>query len=150
MTLAILAFCLRLVDVYLQPGWGELPYIGRYHLPVLWPPFYANKITPNDPFFTTVHTQWLFFSKLQGKISNFCQFSAEKGNFSLKFDNIYTKWPPMLESLHKKVNFFRIPYPMTPFFIMFMKFYTECPFFCSPVETYPSLSCSSAPRDYNI
>ena len=63
---------------------GALRYVGRYHLPVSWPPLFAN-LTPNDPVFTTIHTQWpqstpnypFLFSKFQRKISNFVTFIFE-------------------------------------------------------------------------
>ena len=64
---------------------------------------------------------------------NFVIFLLKKGNFSLKFDKIYTEWPPTLESLHqKRPNFYLNPTPNDHFFST--KSHTKCP--PSPPDTY--------------
>ena len=75
---------------------GAIPYIGQYHLPVnsIRSLFLTQILHPMTPFFTTVHIQRLFFSKLECKAHTskiFVNFSAKKGKFSLEFDQIYTE-----------------------------------------------------------
>ena len=118
-------------------GGGALPYVGRYHLPSLWPHFFRKILHPLTLFFITVHTQCRplpLFSIFWRKISNFsrasrafqkfCQFLVEKGEFSLKFDKIYTEWRHFLGSSHQeRPNFFG-SYTNDPDFST--KPYTDC------------------------
>ena len=116
-------------------------------------PFIKQILHPMTPFFTTVHTQWPLFLNLNVKfqmapashaIQKCSQFSAEKGEFSLKLDKIYTEWPPILGSLHqKRPNLFLKTHTQWPLFPT--KSYTEWPWFRSAVGTYPSFASAPGP-----
>ena len=136
-------------------GWGTLPYVDRYHLPVLWPPLFPKSYTQGPRSFPTVHTSWsLFFSKFQLKasgfsrtsraFSKFCQFSAEKGDFFAQIWQNVHQMTPYLGSLHQKGPFFRSHTQWPPFFYEILHRIHPC--FHSPVSTYPSFSYSYATR----
>ena len=75
---------------------------------------------------------------------NFCQFLAEKGEFSPKIDKILHQMTSFCWNFApKKAQVFWIPHPMTPFFLQNPT--PDAPYFHSPVGTYPSLSYSSTP-----
>ena len=94
---------------------------GRYHLPVLWPPFFAN-LTPNDPIFNySPHSMTFFLQnfnvKVFRRILKILSIFSRKGEFLLKFDKLYTEWPPVLRSLHqKRPNFLNLT-PNDPLFL---------------------------------
>ena len=84
-----------------QPG-GDTPICRPISsVGIMTPLFLLEILHPMNLFFNIVHTQ---FSKFQHKISKFslalrefskdCQFSAEIGELSLKYDKIYTVYPP--------------------------------------------------------
>ena len=94
-------------------------------------PPYTN-LTPNDPVFhCSPHTMIHFFFQnfdVKFQISKFCQFSAEKGKFSLKFDQIYTEWPPILTFSNQKRLTFLDSTPNDPLVskkILHLKSYTR-------------------------
>ena len=99
--------------------------------------------TPNDHVFhCSPHPMTHFFKQFQCKISKFSQLSAKTGNFSPKFDQIYTKFPHLFGNFTpKRTQFFWIPHPMTPFLLWNPTPNTPS---CSLVGTYPALSYSSA------
>ena len=138
------------------PG-GALPYVGGYQVPVNRPPFFTPILHPMTPFFYSVHIQWppffQFCIKFYIKSANFCALCThfEKSNdfVAILTENLqilpwncilHAEWPPFLWVHTKKGAHTKWP----PFFLT--KFYTECPYFRSPVGTCMSLSYSSAPQ----
>ena len=122
------------------------------------PLFWCKSYTQWHCFYHSLHPLTPFFSKFQLKISNFlhapcafgifCQFLAKSGKFSLKFDQIYTKWPIFFKVHTKKGPVVGDPTFNDPHFSV--KSYTECPYFCSLVGTYPSLSSGGTSGLYLI
>ena len=140
----------EIATVTCSQGGGGHCHMSTDIICLQYDPFFSQILHPMTPFSTTVHTQWphfplhslndLFFSKFQRKISffspalrafqNFCQFSAEKGEFLLKFDKIYPEWPPILRSLRlgrpnffefhtkRSLFFYEILHRMTPVFVL--------------------------------
>ena len=111
-----------------SPGEGALPYVGRYHLLVLWPPFLqishqltpfsttvrtqrphiSLQSTPNDPFFQNFN----FFCALSAHFNFSSDFQLKKANFHSNL----TEFIPndSLGGLHLKRFFFLNPTPNDP------------------------------------
>ena len=131
-------------------GRRELPYVGRYHLSVNRPPL-SRKSCTQWPRFSLQSTST--FSKCWSKIQNFSRalhafwkllsISTTNSKFSLKFNKIYTEWPPILGSSHQKGPFFFLdPTPNDPLFSMIS--YTEWPlfsFYCRHIPVTFKLEC---------
>ena len=66
-------------------GGGALPYVGRYQLPVIRPPFFHANPTPNNPLFPfSPHPMTLFFQfckEFYIEISKFCTLHAHLNKF---------------------------------------------------------------------
>ena len=120
--------------------------------------FYAN-LTPNDPLFSSVHTQCdpLFSTfvsmfactnyKLSSRISEIYQillyYNIHFANFGLKL-HICTLNDPHFGGPHqKRSHFLGSPYRMTPFFQRNLT--PNAPYFLSPVGTCTPLSYSGVP-----
>ena len=139
-----------LFHFWLGGGSRHLPYVGPYHLPVfcIMTPSLTQILHPMTSFSTTVHTL-LFFSKIQGKISNFSHtiflliISWERQIFAHIWPNLHQMTPYFGKFTQKKAQFLKIPHPITPF--LCKKSYTDCPVF---ILQYPSLSYSSAPMGH--
>ena len=94
------------------------------------PLFYAN-LTPNDHVFHySPHRMTPLFQNFNVKLQKFFTRFSGISNF--------WKFTPK-----KAIFFFWIPHPMTPFLLRNPT--PNAPCFRSPVGTYMSLSCSSAP-----
>ena len=84
------------------PRGGGYSHMSTDIICLNYDPFFTLILHQMTPFFTTVNTQWpLFFQnfsvkfQFSGAFQKFCQYSAEKDEFSLKFDKFYTKWHPI-------------------------------------------------------
>ena len=130
---------------------GALPYVGQYHLPVLWPPFFYANLTPNDSIFHySSHLMTLFSKFLNVKFQifrvifmhfqTFCQFQLKKANFH---SNLHGITPYFGKFTPEKAEFFGIPHPMSQWPPFFYKIVHRMPPFF--VGTYLSLSYLSAP-----
>ena len=119
-------------------GGGTPIYVGRYHLPVLRPLFYAN-LTPNDPvfhysphpmtfffFFHNFNVKFQIFRALRPHFKIFANFQLEKVNFHSNLTKITPNDPLLWEVHTKKGPLFGISHPMTPFYYQILH---ECPLF---------------------
>ena len=95
---------------------------GRYHLPVLWPPFFAN-LTPNDPIFLySPHPMTPFFQNFNVKFQIFRSFSKLSiSSWKRPMTPYFGKFTPK-----KRPNYLD-PTPNDPLFAT--KSYTKCPLF---------------------
>ena len=110
------------------PGEGALPYVGRYHLLVLWPPFFRKSYTqwprfplqstPNDSLFQNFNIKFQIFARL-ARIAfqkKFSIFSWRKRIFAQIWPNLH-QMTPFLGSFHQiRPNFWN-PTPNDPFFL---------------------------------
>ena len=107
------------------------------------------------PFFTVVHTQWAFFKNFNIKFelfhslrahfeSFFVNFQKKKCRFSVRFDLIYTEWPPIFGKFTpKKPNIFGSHTQWSPFVY---KIYTKCPLFSFSGKHIPVTFIFECPR----
>ena len=95
-------------------------------------PFFSTDLTPNDPLFYSVHTQWLLFfyfcikfyytnCKFWGIYQFYGNFSIKLANFGLKLHFLHTEW----QGVHnKKHPISLVPSMNDPFL---KNSYTKCP-----------------------
>ena len=125
-------------------------YVGRYHLsktPFLhksytWPRF-SLQSTPKWPsFFQNFNVKFQILRVLRAHFKTFVNFQLKMSNFHSNLIK-FSPNDPLFWAVHvKKGPIFLDPTPNDPFFTRNLT--SNAPCFRSPVDTYPSLSYSTA------